>query len=69
MRLKRPAQVDPLLWDLLPRATRLALMARFAVTPEETAELIYESDRLALAALQGAVKTLEKAQQKGRGKS
>ncbi len=68
MRLKRPADVDPFLWDLLPRSTRLALMARYAVTPEEAAELIYESDRLTLAALQGAVKTLEKAQQKGRGK-
>ena len=67
MRVRQPADVDPLLWDLLPQSTRLALTSRYAGTPEKAAALVHESDRLTLAALQKAVKKLEKAQQKGRG--
>ncbi len=67
MRVKRPADVDPFLWDLLPRSTRLALASRYASTPEKAAALAHESERLTLAGLEKAVRKLDKVMRKGRG--
>lgn len=67
MKVRRPAAVDPLLWEHLPRAARLALASRYASTPERAAALRGEADRLTVSGLERAVKTLEQALKKNRG--
>lgn len=65
MRPRRPADLHPLLWEKLPRAARLALASRKALTPEQAAALRVESERQTLRDLQRAVKGLEQALKKG----
>ncbi len=64
VRVQRPARVDPLLWEHLPKPARLALASRFARTPEQAAALRLEADRLITVSLEQAVKNLTRAMEK-----
>ena len=66
MKTRRPAQVDPFTWEHLPHGVRLALMVRYARTPERRAALFVAVAAHSTRLLEGAVKSLERLTPGGR---
>ena len=60
MKVRRPAQIDPFTWEHIPHGVRLALMARYARTPERWAALRGAAAEHSKKQLEGAVKSLER---------
>lgn len=60
MKVRRPAQVDPFTWEHLPHGVRLALMVRYARTPERRAALRRAVAEHSTKTLEGALKSLER---------
>ena len=58
-RLRRPAEVDPFLWELASRGVRLALMDVHAKTPEARRAAQVERARYTTRELERAVRLLE----------
>jgi hypothetical protein len=58
-RLRRPAEVDPLLWELASRGVRLVLMEAHAKTPEARRAAQVERARYTVSELERAVRMLE----------
>lgn len=58
-RLRRPAEVDPLAWELASRGVRLALMEACASTPEAARAAEVERVKHSARELQRALSLLE----------
>ena len=67
MKTRRPEHVDPFLWEHLPHGARLALMSKYARTPERRAALELASVKHTAQQLDRAVKELERVTSKKRG--
>ncbi|WP_027459689.1 hypothetical protein [Deinococcus murrayi] len=59
LRLRRPAGVDPALWELAPRGVKLALMEVHASTPAQRNAAYAERVRHTARELQRALSLLE----------
>ena len=61
MKVRRPERFDAAVWEVLPHGARLAVMSKYARTPEQRGKLERASMAHGLRKLERALKDLEGA--------
>ncbi|WP_156953041.1 hypothetical protein [Deinococcus frigens] len=59
MKVRRPARVDPVIWERLSKGIRLALASHYARTPQRAAALRAAAAHHVTAQLEKALRVLE----------